>query len=1215
MKKGIFTIGFLFVAVLFASQSMAQDKLIPPPGYQVDTRIDNMGYWQRMAVLGLVPVEPVHRVPPATFTGSKVWSRGVLVDDSPDVPVTTETNSTQSENSIAVDQENKLHVLNSNNSTPQPSNGSVFGTSWYYTEDGGDTWTGSEQGAGGSNSGDPAACINLSGRYFIGYITNGGDQGVSYSDDHGVTWHTSVACADGSSFNILDKNHLWVDNGPESPYKGNLYDAWMHNSGSPNPINIARSITNGTSWEADQSISNGTNAGSHNQGVNIKTGTNGEVYVAWSVYDSWPGDEKAIGFAKSLDGGITYSPAVRIINNIRGIRTTETSKNMRCNSFPSMTVDLSNGPRKGWIYIVWANIGVPGVNTGSDIDCYIIHSTDGGSTWTSPVKINQDPSGQGKEHYFPWIACDQTNGKLVVVFYDDRNVASNQCETFMAISDDGGATWEDMKVSDVAFTPSPIPLMASGYMGDYLGIDAYNGMAYPCWTDNRLGYCMTYVSPIEIVIPKSTIVYDAKTLNDATYGNNNGKMDFGETELLSLAMKNTGTKAADSVWVTLQTESPYITITDSTEYYGHFEINETVSKTDAYQFDVALNVPDGELIEFITKSVDAEDTVTYSNFFIEAHAPAVTILSMNISDPNGNNNGQFDPGETATVNILTQNTGEFDAVDAISELSSSNPFVQILNPVVDLGTLAPGQIVTAVFNVVINAYAAQGTATILHNYVHSIYQYDEEDWLEKLGLIVEDWETGDFTKFPWTFPGDGPWIIDPDTSWEGSYSAKNEYILDNQSASLELEYNVMYDDSISFIRKVSSQIFADKLNFFIDGNNIGSWNGNKDWLRIAAPVLAGPHTFRWDYTKDASGKQNRDRAWLDFIVFPPEAIPNIYAGDDDAICSGQTYQLQGLAINCDSLMWTTSGTGTFDFPTIMDPVYTPSSDDIAAGSVTLTLHAWLMGTEVLTDEMILTINPSPTVNAGPDESFCAGSTIEITGAAASGYTSLQWTTGGDGTFSDPTLLSPVYTPGIQDIQSGNVVLVLSALSGQACPPVTDSISLTIHALPVVDLGTDTAICANLTYTLDATTAGATGYLWYPTGETTPVIEADSTGVGYGTQLYIVLVTDINGCTGTDSVSITYKNCTGIEELKDIGIRIYPNPNTGVFTLEMTSPAKEVLKLRILNASGQPVYSVKNIEVKGTLSLPVDLNQLSQGSYLLELSNGKGILVRKLVIQR
>jgi hypothetical protein len=43
--------------------------------------------------------------------------------------------------------------------------------------------------------------------------------------------------------------------------------------------------------------------------------------------------------------------------------------------------------------------------------------------------------------------------------------------------------------------------------------------------------------------------------------------------------------------------------------------------------------------------------------------------------------------------------------------------------------------------------------------------------------------------------------------------------------------------------------------------------------------------------------------------------------------------------------------------------------------------------------------------------------------------------------------------------------------------------------------------------------------------------------------------------------------------------------------------------------------VKNIEVKGTLSLPVDLNQLSQGSYLLELSNGKGILVRKLVIQR
>ncbi len=68
------------------------------------------------------------------------------------------------------------------------------------------------------------------------------------------------------------------------------------------------------------------NAGSHNQGVNIQTGPNGEVYAIWSIYDSWPSDEKAIGFAKSMDGGVTFSTATRIINNIKGIRTTEVGK-------------------------------------------------------------------------------------------------------------------------------------------------------------------------------------------------------------------------------------------------------------------------------------------------------------------------------------------------------------------------------------------------------------------------------------------------------------------------------------------------------------------------------------------------------------------------------------------------------------------------------------------------------------------------------------------------------------------------------------------------------------------------------------------------------------------------------------------------------------------------------------------------------------------------
>ena len=227
MKKFSFAVLLGLLSIAAFSQNN-KEKIVLPPNYQVYTRIDCMGYWSKMAELGLVPVQPMYKPAPAIFTGTKVLTnKGVLVDDSPDVPVTTNVN-TESENSIAGDPGDKEHILNSNNSTVQPSTGSIYGADWYNSFDGGTIWSGSYHGAGQNNWGDPAACINMSGRYFVGYITTGGDQSVAYSDNQGATWSVTVANNEGSSYNILDKNHLWVDNSPVSPNMGNLYDAWMH---------------------------------------------------------------------------------------------------------------------------------------------------------------------------------------------------------------------------------------------------------------------------------------------------------------------------------------------------------------------------------------------------------------------------------------------------------------------------------------------------------------------------------------------------------------------------------------------------------------------------------------------------------------------------------------------------------------------------------------------------------------------------------------------------------------------------------------------------------------------------------------------------------------------------------------------------------------------------------------------------------------------------
>jgi len=460
---------------------------------KVDTRIDNMHYWKKLSSKGIVPKSPEVIVPQGIFSSSLIKALSVTTTDSPDVPVTS-INSTQSENSIFVNPTDNTKVINSNNSTQNPV-GTLYGSNYFYSNDEGLTWSGIVEGAGGSNSGDPATAIGLDGRMYIGFIHDNYGQGVSYSADNGLTWTSVQAGPPPGNDGMLDKNHLWIDNSPTSIYEGNVYDAWTNFGGAnDSEIEIVKTSDGGLTYSTPVAISTAVNAGSHNQGVNIQTGPAGQVYVTWSIYDDWAGNgyEEALGFAKSVDGGVTYLPASRIITNIKGIRN-GLQKNQRVNSFPSMAVDLSDGT----IYIVWTNFGVPGTNSGTNSSIYMIKSTDEGATWSTPARINDGQFADGKEAYFPWITCDPVTGTLSVIYYEDKNVTESQVETWVSNSYDSGVTWESFKISDVAFTPTPIAGLASSYMGDYLGISAYNSVVYPVWTDNRNGEAMAYVSPFE----------------------------------------------------------------------------------------------------------------------------------------------------------------------------------------------------------------------------------------------------------------------------------------------------------------------------------------------------------------------------------------------------------------------------------------------------------------------------------------------------------------------------------------------------------------------------------------------------------------------------------------------------------------------------------------------------------------------------------------------
>jgi hypothetical protein len=426
-------------------------------------------------------------VPPQQVTRFYDLSNGDAATVGPNYRVKP-GNTTQSEMSIDVHPTNSNIVFGSANATNWPVS-TLYGTGVYWSLDGGANWTGYDNPPFGGNSGDPASVIGSDGRFYENYINNSYGLSVSVSTNNGTNWSTySVTPNPGS---VADKNHFMVDKTPTSPYVNRSYCVWTEFGGSlDGEVALRYSTDFGATWSAKVNISGTLTplASAFGQGANVQTGPNGEVYVTYVIYDAnWTDGEDAIGFSKSTDGGTTWTH-LRAYNQVNfGVRGNLSSKNgIRVSSFPSMSVDRSGGPHNGTIYITWTQrAGV--APAGNSPDIVLIKSTDGGATWSAPVRVNDDPINNGKDQYYSWCSVDQVTGRLVILFYDSRDVPNNQAEVYMATSTDGGNAFENFKVSDQPHTPTPINGLAGGYAGDYIGVVILDDICYPFWADNRLG--------------------------------------------------------------------------------------------------------------------------------------------------------------------------------------------------------------------------------------------------------------------------------------------------------------------------------------------------------------------------------------------------------------------------------------------------------------------------------------------------------------------------------------------------------------------------------------------------------------------------------------------------------------------------------------------------------------------------------------------------------
>ncbi|MGB1316924.1 MAG: hypothetical protein ACPG5W_01890, partial [Flavobacteriales bacterium] len=261
---------------------------------------------------------------------------------------------------------------------------------------------------------------------------------------------------------------------------------------------------------------------------------------------------------------------------------------------------------------------------------------------------------------------------------------------------------------------------------------------------------------------------------------------------------------------------------------------------------------------------------------------------------------------------------------------------------------------------------------------------------------------------------------------------------------------------------------------------------------IANPDFDGSSTTTFTVTgTDANGCVDTDD-----ITVTVNALPIVDAGQDEAICIGFTVQLG--ATGATSYSW--------DSPTNLDNGTIPNPTFSGTTTETLTVTGTDANGCVNTDDVTITVNPLPAVDAGSDVAICIGSTTQLN---ASGATNYVWNPATD--LDDANISNPTFDG------TATSTLTVTGTDGNGCVN-TDAVTVTVNALLVVDAGADTEICTGESTQLQAT--GGVSYSWNPATGLDDALIDNPTFSGTTTTTFTVTVTDANGCTNTDDVTIT-----------------------------------------------------------------------------------------------
>jgi hypothetical protein len=345
---------------------------------------------------------------------------------------------------------------------------------------------------------------------------------VSKSTDGGLTWGEPVTVArdpsDVAPFLFHDKESITADP-TDADFAYAVWDRSRFPSDRPNfnaqhafsfrgDIMFARTTDGGETWEPGRAIFE-FRKNLFTIGHQIVVQPNGDLFDFFTLLqgsgNNAPGS--SLAFIRSTDKGETWSPITRI-DKIRfiGAFDPDTGRPIRAEGFtPEVAVDPNNGN----LYATWQDTRFSGVD-----EIAFSMSTDGGGTWSTPIRVSQTPRADDPANEQAWVPAVHVaaDGTVAVTYYDFRNNTADpgvptdhwmvHCHPSVSTTCADPGDWGDeVRLTETPFDVEQAPFARGPFgffLGEYEGLSSTGNTFWPLFTvvndgtpDNRTDIVVT----------------------------------------------------------------------------------------------------------------------------------------------------------------------------------------------------------------------------------------------------------------------------------------------------------------------------------------------------------------------------------------------------------------------------------------------------------------------------------------------------------------------------------------------------------------------------------------------------------------------------------------------------------------------------------------------------------------------------------------------------